>query len=89
MATPSMAGPKGNSNDRQMDRAVRAILRMLKDEANALFVWTIAISGALVAFWLSEGTSYHQLAVGLLMSSGTLFVLMGLFEFIWRTISER
>ena len=89
MATRLTAGPDGNSNHRQMDRAIRAILRMLKDEAIALFGSAIAIAGALVAFWLSEGTSYHQFAVGMLMASGTLFVLMALFEIIWRTINRQ
>jgi len=89
MATRSTAGPDSNSNHRQMDRAIRAIFRTLKDEAIALFGWAIAIAGALVAFWLSEGTSYHQFAVGMLMASGTLFVLMALFEIIWRTINRQ
>ena len=87
MATPSTAGPNRNSGDRRIGRAIRMIPQMLKDDANALIGWTAVIGGAaVVAFWLSEGTSYHQLAVGILMSSGTLLVLMALFEIIWRTI---
>ena len=88
MATPSTAGPNSYSGDRPMGRTIHAALRILKDEANALLGWTAVIGGAVIAFWLSEATSFHQLAVGILLSSGTLFVLMSLVEIIWRTIDS-
>jgi len=60
-----------------------------RDEAHALYGWAILIAAALLGFWLSEGHSYHQFMVGVLMSSATLFVLMTLIELLLRAIIDR
>lgn len=60
---------------------------LTRDEAGALGGWAAWIAATLLAFWLSEGTPYHQLSIGLLLSSATLFVLMLLFEVLWRAIT--
>jgi hypothetical protein len=46
--------------------------------------WAALIVCALIAYWVSEGTSYHQLAIGILASSTTLAGAMLLFEAAWR-----
>jgi hypothetical protein len=89
MTTRPTAERNSNSGDRQIGRVLEPIAEMLKDEANALAVWIVVIVGAFAAFWLSEGTAYHQLTVGVLMSSGTLLVLMAVFEAAWRMIGGR
>jgi hypothetical protein len=57
---------------------------LIKDYAQALGGWACLIIASAIGFWFTEGTRYHQLAVGILMSSSTLFILMALFEFLWR-----
>jgi hypothetical protein len=42
------------------------------------------ICGALVLLWVSRGTQFHQLAIGIVMSSATLALLLALFELCWR-----
>jgi len=57
---------------------------LTRDNSRALGGWACLIIASLIALWFTEGTQYHQLAVGILMSSSTLFILMALFEFLWR-----
>ena len=65
-------------------RMMHTIHRVTKDEAHALCGWAIVIGATLIGFWLSEGTAYHQLVVGLLMASASLFVSLALLETLWR-----
>ena len=65
------------------------IVRLMKDEARALVIWALVIGAVLVGFWFSRGADGHQLAVGLLMASTTLFVLMALFEIVWHVFADR
>ncbi len=70
-------------------RPVADELSMLaKDHTQALGGWVCLIIASIVGFWFTEETRYHQLAVGILMSSSTLFILMALFEFLWRTFVD-
>jgi hypothetical protein len=62
---------------------------LIRDFSRALAGWACLIIAALVAFRLTEATQYHQLAAGILVSSSTLFVLMALFECLWRMLVER
>jgi hypothetical protein len=61
---------------------------LMREYSHALAGWACLIIAALVAFWLTEATQYHQLAVGILMSSSTLFILLALFECLWRVFVE-
>jgi hypothetical protein len=45
--------------------------------------WAALIGCALVAYWISRDTSYHQLAVGVLAAAVTLLVVMLVFEAVW------
>lgn len=60
-----------------------AMLRLLKDNSTRLCGWAAAITAASIMFWISRGTQYHQLAIGLLASSVSLFVSMSLVEGAW------
>lgn len=62
---------------------------LIREDSRALGGWIGLIVASLIAFWLTEGTQYHQLAAGLLMSSSTLFILMALFECLWRLFVGR
>jgi hypothetical protein len=62
---------------------------LMREYSHALAGWACLIIAALVAFWLTEATQYHQLAAGILMSSSTLFILLALFECLWRMFVER
>jgi hypothetical protein len=45
--------------------------------------WAALIAFALIAFWISAGTAYHQLAIGVLAAAVTLLVVMLVFEALW------
>lgn len=64
-----------------------AMLRLIRKNTSALRAWVAVISAALIMFWISRGTEYHQLAIGLLASSVSLFAAMSLFEFVWLAIA--
>jgi ABC-type proline/glycine betaine transport system permease subunit len=42
------------------------------------------IGGATLFFWISRGTEFHQLAIGILLSAITLTIALALFELCWR-----
>jgi len=46
--------------------------------------WAALIAFALIAYWISAGTPYHQLAIGVLAAAVTLLVVMLVFETLWR-----
>ena len=67
---------------------LHAIIELVKDEARSLLGWAVAISATLIGFWLSEGASFHQLFVGLLLSALSLFATMALFDRLWRAMEK-
>ncbi|MGY3441083.1 MULTISPECIES: hypothetical protein [unclassified Bradyrhizobium] len=46
--------------------------------------WMSLIGASLIGFLLTEGTSYHHLATGILLCSSTLSILLVLFDGAWR-----
>lgn len=64
--------------------AAEELSALVRSNARDLAGWACLIVASLVAFWITEGTQYHQLVVGILMSSSTLFILMAVFECLWR-----
>ena len=52
----------------------------------AAWLWAAFIAAALVAFWATRQTQYHQLALGLLLSSITLLILLSLVELAWQLL---
>lgn len=65
------------------------IARLMKNEARALVIWAVVIAAALIFLWASRGTDDHQLAVGLLLSSISLFILMALLELLLHIFADR
>ena len=78
------------STDSRLDRpsAMAALSALIRDFSRALIGWGCLIAASLTCFWLTEGTRYHPLSVGILMSSSILFVLMALFESLWRLLVD-
>jgi hypothetical protein len=62
---------------------------LIRDNLRAFLGWVCLIIVSSIACWLTEGTEYHPLAVGTLVSSSTLFILMALFECLWRLFVDR
>ena len=56
---------------------------LIRNNSGTILSWACLIIASLIAFWLTDGTQYHQLAAGILMSSLTLFILIALFESLW------
>jgi len=50
----------------------------------AIRSFTVLIGTGLIFFWISRGTRFHQLAVGIVMFSVTLAIALALFELYWR-----
>jgi hypothetical protein len=62
--------------------------RLIRENASALRASAAAIGAALILFWISRGTAYHQLAIGILASLVSLLVAMSLFEMLWLAAAE-
>lgn len=62
------------------------VLRKLQMDPSALWSWAALIAAALIAFWLTRATEYHQLALGILLSSVTLLILLSLVELVWQVM---
>jgi hypothetical protein len=85
-----MTSDKPVTEERAGRRSVAEELSALvRDDARAVLGWACLIGASLIIFRLSEGTQYHQLAAGILMSSSTLFVLMAICELLWRLLVDR
>jgi len=68
--------------------ALSQMTALIRDSSRAMASWACLIAVSVVCFWLTEGTRYHPLSIGILISSSILFVLMALFEGLWRRISS-
>ena len=44
------------------------------------------IGGAGIVLWISHGTQFHQLAIGIMMSAITLSLALALFEVCWHLV---
>lgn len=88
-ASPEVTGAARhrNRNGKKIDRGGE-LSALMRDYWPALGGWACLIVASLIAFWLTEGTPYHQLAVGVMMSASTLFILMAIFECIWRLLVD-
>jgi hypothetical protein len=62
------------------------IFRRAKIDPSMAWSWAALIAAALIAFWATRGTDYHQLALGILLSSVALLILLSLVEVVWRAL---
>jgi hypothetical protein len=45
------------------------------------------MAAALAGFWLTQGTRYHQFALGVLLSAVSLLVLLFAVEVVWQAVA--
>jgi hypothetical protein len=64
------------------------LFKLVQEEARALGGWALLIGAALIGLFLSEGSELHQLSIGVLLASVSLFVTMALFEVAWRAVMD-
>ena len=64
-----------------------ATSRRRHEIVKSLSLWAAAIAAAALGFWLTKGTSYHQLAIALLTVLVTLAVALALLEGLWRLLA--
>jgi hypothetical protein len=68
---------------------IERLSALIRDNFRVASAWVCLTIASLVAFWATEGTEFHQLAAGLLMSSSTLFILIALFECLWWLVVDQ
>jgi hypothetical protein len=56
----------------------------LHEYRSTIVSFAALICGAVIFLWISRGTQFHQLAIGIMMSSVTLALALALFELCWR-----
>jgi len=71
----------------QETREAPIMIRWLRSTYPDLFVALILSFAALIAFFASKGTAYHQLAIGLLASAVSWLLLTIVLECIWQLIT--
>lgn len=59
----------------------------MRIEPSTAWSWAALTAAALVGFWITQGTQYHQFALGVLLSSVSLLVLLFLVEVIWQAVA--
>jgi uncharacterized membrane protein len=58
----------------------------VKIDPSTVWSWAALIVASLIAFWVTRGTEYYQLAFGILLSSVTLLILLSLVELVWQAL---
>lgn len=86
---PVAKSETGSKSGTGRKSAAEELSALVRDTSRAILGWACLIVASLIFFWLSEGTQYHQFAAGILLSSSTLFILMTLFECLWRLAIDR
>jgi len=61
-----------------------SLVPKLRECRTTIASFAALVCGALVFPWISHGTQFHQLAIGIAMSAITLAVALALFEVCWR-----
>jgi hypothetical protein len=56
----------------------------LHEYRSVVAAFAALIASSLIFLWISRGTQFHQLAIGILLSAVTLSVALALFEICWR-----
>jgi hypothetical protein len=63
------------------------ISQWLQTRLGPLAMWAVTIVVALILFFVTEGSSYHQLVMGLLASAIALCIALSLFEAVWQAVT--
>ena len=60
--------------------------RTMEIDPATIWSWAALVAASLIVFWTTRGNRYHQLALGILLSSITLLILLSLVELVWRVL---
>lgn len=63
---------------------VTSLLPRLHNYRSTIALFAVLVCGALIVLWISQGTPFHRLAIGIAMAAITLTVTLALFELCWR-----
>jgi len=63
---------------------VTSMAPRLREYRSTVASFAALICGAMIFLWISRGTQFHQLAIGIMMSAITLTLALALFELCWR-----
>jgi hypothetical protein len=55
----------------------------LREYRSSVAPLVVLIAGGFIFFWMSRGTQFHQLAIGIVLSAVTLMVGFALVELCW------
>ena len=75
--------------DHAETRRMEKIFRRANIDPLMAWSWAALIAAALIAFRATQGTEYHQLALGILLSAVTLLLLLSLVEVVWLALEAR
>jgi hypothetical protein len=78
--------PVGHAGQRKRVAKRVAMIRLSQSDYSLLRLWAVLIAATLIIFWVSRGTQYQQLAIGLLSASVSLCVALSLFEFLLHSL---
>lgn len=56
----------------------------LREYGSTISSFAALICSAMIFLWISRGTQFHRLAIGIMMSAVTLALGLALFELCWR-----
>jgi hypothetical protein len=60
----------------------------LREYGSAISSFAALIGGAMIFLWISRGTQFHQLAIGIMMSAIALTLALALFELCWHLVTR-
>ena len=87
--THQASGVPYNPEHKKPAAQVLSVLNLSFPEyGSAVASFAVMIGGAAVLLWVSRGTQFHQLAIGMMMSSIALTLAFGLFELCWQVGSH-
>jgi hypothetical protein len=66
----------------------RSLSGMIRENYQALCAWGAAIAFALIGYFGTAGTQFHQVAVGILLTVVCLFVGMSVVEGVWLVLEK-
>jgi hypothetical protein len=81
------ANPLGDVTVMTSNISPTNISQWLQTRLGPLAMWAVTIVVALILFFVTEGSSYHQLVMGFLASAIALCVALSLFEAAWQAVT--
>jgi hypothetical protein len=70
---------QGNPNN-----GLAALYLKLHEYRSAIATFAVLNGGALIFLWISRGTRFHQLAIGIIMAAIVLTLALAVFELCWQ-----